>query len=906
MKRLQYFLICALVLLPFAGFAQVKNDTITAGELMLRMEQKTNMRFYSMMPDTTRLAINGNFDYSLNSLRSAIGATSFRVNEYDGCVFILQDASLITEVPALRVQNRKNAILEDLSYIPSVNALAENQIYELGSATRPSAKQKVTLSGSITNFKTGMPIEGLQVFCKEANALTTTDKDGSFKLELPQGLNSVQITGLDIQNTYRNFMIYTDGIARIDLEEDDHTLEEIVVVSGFMANTASTQVGVEKFKPTLLKNIPLALGEADVMKMIQTLPGIKTVGEASSGYNVRGGASDQNLILFNNATLYNPSHLFGLFSAFNSDMIENAELYKSSIPAQYGGRISSVLNITPKEASRDTWHGAFSIGLLTSKLNLEAPLIKNKLSLLLSGRATYSDWMLKMIPNKSGYKNGNAGFMDFGGVLSYKINGRHKVNVNGYYSNDKFAFDEYHKYGYTNYNASIDWHGLYSSRLSSDISVGVDHYDYVNKESEVPTEAAKLTFNINQYFFKGFFNINASDNHHVKMGWNALLFAIDPGKYEALPGSYIQNDEIQQERALETALFAEDEWSITDDLSVNFGVRWSMFNALGPRTYNLYESEYLPSETTITETKTAKKNEIIKTYQAPEIRLSARYMLNEDMSLKIGFNTMHQYIHKVSNSTIMSPTDIWKLSDATIKPQSGWQIAGGYYYQTPDREYEMSAELYYKRMKDYLTYRSSGNILMNHHLETEVISTEGHAYGIEFQAKKPTGKLNGWVSYSYSRTFLRQNDPRVAAPVNAGDWFPTEYDRPHEFKFVGNYRFTQRYSLSCNADYSSGRPTTVPAGQYYDKELNQNQPFYTTRNAHRLPDYFRMDASFNIEPNHHLTQWTHSSFSIGVYNLLGRKNVYSIYYVVENGHIQGYKLSIFGAPIPFVSYNIKF
>ena len=297
---------------------------------------------------------------------------------------------------------------------------------------------------------------------------------------------------------------------------------------------------------------------------------------------------------------------------------------------------------------------------------------------------------------------------------------------------------------------------------------------------------------------------------------------------------------------------------------------------------------------------------MFKTYQGPEIRLSARYAFSDDWSVKAGFNTMRQYIHKLSNTTIMSPTDTWKLSDRHIKPQQGWQLATGVYYNTPDKMLEFSLEGYYKKLKDYLDYRSGAQLIMNEHLETDVINTEGYAYGVEFQVKKPEGKLNGWLSYTYSRTFLRQKDPRIANPVNRGDWYPTEYDKPHDFKLIANYKFTRRYSMSLNVDYSTGRPTTVPAGQYWDSSLNRMQVYYTDRNSYRVPDYFRMDFSFNIEPSHHLTLLTHSSISIGVYNLTGRKNVYSIYYVPEGDKIQGYKMSIFGAPIPFVTYNIKF
>lgn len=267
---------------------------------------------------------------------------------------------------------------------------------------------------------------------------------------------------------------------------------------------------------------------------------------------------------------------------------------------------------------------------------------------------------------------------------------------------------------------------------------------------------------------------------------------------------------------------------------------------------------------------------------------------------------MRQYIHKLSNTVIMSPTDTWKLSDVNIKPQKGWQAAAGLYLNSPNGIWEYSVEGYYKRMSDYPDYRGGAKLLMNHHIETDVINTQGHAYGVELQVKKQVGKLNGWMSYTYSRTFLRQNDKRIEKPVNNGDWYPTEYDKPHDFKFVGNYKFTHRYSMSINVDYSTGRPTTIPAGQYYDESTQSMRAYYTERNSYRIPDYFRTDISFNIEPSHHLTLLTHSSISIGIYNVTGRKNVYSIYYVSEEGQIKGYQMSIFGVPIPFITYNIKF
>ena len=686
---------------------------------------------------------------------------------------------------------------------------------------------------------------------------------------------------------------------------DDQELAEIVVVGGRQSAVKNMMMGAEKFKPQILKNIPSALGESDIMKIVLTMPGVTTVGEASSGYNVRGGATDQNLILFNGGTVYNPSHLFGLFTSFNSDAVEDVELFKSSIPVEYGGRISSVLRVNSKEANMQKLTGSASIGALTSKANLEIPIVKDHVSLLLNGRTTYSDWMLKKLPEKSGYKNGTANFYDFGGALTWRINSMHRLKVFGYWSNDKFAFSTKDNYGYQNRNISAEWRSILNEKVTATLSAGLNHYDYFNEDNNTPTMAARLSFGIDELWGKLHFRHRLTDNQSLSYGLSVQQYDVQAGKYEPVgERSRITTDQLEREKALESAAYIDYERSLTEKLSVSAGLRYSMFNALGPRDVNIYDEGDLPSEGTLLETR--HETGIIKTYHAPELRLSTRYALQENLSLKAGFNTMHQYIHKVSNTLIMSPTDIWKLSDLNIKPQSGWQAAAGIYHETADKKYEFSAEVYYKHISDYLNYRNSAVLLMNHHLETDVISTKGKAYGIELQAKKPTGKMNGWVSYTFSRSLLRQDDKRVETPLNDGDWYPAEYDRPHEVKAVINYKFTERYSLSSNFNYATGRPTTLPAGQYYDSSNRKYMPYYTDRNTYRIPDYMRLDLAFNIEPTHKLTSFLHTSFSMGLYNALARKNAYSIYYVTEGGRVKGYKLSVFGTAIPYISLNIRF
>ncbi len=912
MKKPYSFTLMAVLLLslmPHYAWTQqqqnsTRQDSISLFQLMEQIEQHSDYRIFTTLPDTFRVKKPAGIP-TLKQLEEALRTSSYEITTFRNQVFVLPQATLQPMAP--RRERQAETDTDNGAWIVPEKATSENRVYEIGNKYKPvSPKQKVTLTGRISDFKSDQPLEGVHVIEPKQWITAVTDRNGNFTIELPAGLQTLNIQSMGTKQTRRQLMLYSDGSILIELEEESHTLDEVLVTSNRVENVKSTQLGMERLQPAQLKNIPTAMGEVDVLKMVQTLPGVKTVGEASNGYNVRGGATDQNLLLLNDGTIFNPNHLFGFFTAFNSDMVKDVELYKSSIPSRYGGRISSVLNITGKEADYEKFSGTAGIGAVTSKLNLEIPIVKKRMSLLMSGRTTYSDWMMKMLPKKSGYQDGRAGFWDVGATWAYIINPKNKVNVYGYYSYDRFAFNDNKKYNYSNMNFSAHWRNIINDRLVGRYAAGYDHYDYQNDETVEESSAARLAFDINQWFAKLDFDLQAGGGHQVNFGMKHLLYDINAGSYTPLGGSNVKPSQLQHDKAVESAFYVGDEWEVTPKLTVNAGLRYSIFNLLGPRTYMTYEEGSLPAPDVVTDTIAVGSGKIAKTYQGMEFRLSGRYTFNEDFSVKAGFNTMQQYIHKVSNTTIMSPTDTWRLSDPNIKPQRGWQVAAGLYYNLPRQGLELSVEGYYKRLHDYLDYRNGARLLMNHHLETDVINTEGYAYGVELQVKKPEGKLNGWMSYTYSRTFLRQNDPRIARPINHGDWYPTEYDKPHDFKFVGNYKFTRRYSMSLNVDYSTGRPTTIPAGQYYDSRLNSMQVYYTNRNSHRVPDYFRMDLSFNIEPSHHLTLLTHSSISFGVYNLTGRKNAYSIYYVTEEGKVKGYKMSIFGTQIPFITYNIKF
>ncbi len=676
-----------------------------------------------------------------------------------------------------------------------------------------------------------------------------------------------------------NNTVATPGVESIDIIREAHALKEIQVI-GITSKIGSAQTGMESFRPALMKNIPLALGESDIMKMAMTLPGVKSMGEASSGLNVRGSSSDQNLILYNNGIVYNPMHLFGLFSAFNADMVSETKLYKGGIPSQYGGRVSSVMDIKSKFADKNEWHAQASIGLLTSKALVEAPIIRDRVLLMLSGRTTYSDWMLKTLPSKSGYKNGSADFWDLGGSLGIILSNHHRINAYGYYSHDNFSFTREDEYSYNNGSISMEWKGQYGDNVSSSLSVGYDRYDYNNEERTYPDEASSLSFSIDEYFAKGKATISSIENNKLTIGFDGMQYNIMPGRFTPVGDqSLVSASVLNNDKANEYAVYAEDEFT-HKKLTLTGGVRYNIFKSTTPGKE--------------------------RTYSSPDIRLSMNYAIKENQSIKGGFNTLHQFIHKVSNTAIISPTDTWILSNSRVKPQSGMQVSAGYYITTNDQQYEFGAELYYKRMSHYLTYRGGAQLTMNPKLEDDVITAQGKAYGIELQAKKMYGKLDGWISYTYSKAHLRQDDLSAALLVNGGNWYDADYDSPHEFKFVANYKFTRRFSISLNGNYFSGRPITLPTGKFYNKEEDKMIPYYTDRNASRLPDYMRMDASFNVETGHHITNKLKCWWSFGVYNILGRKNAYSIYYKSENDVLKCYRLSIFGAPIPFLSFNFKF
>lgn len=663
-------------------------------------------------------------------------------------------------------------------------------------------------------------------------------------------------------------------------------------------------MGAAKMNIQTIKQVPVVFGEADVLKAVLTLPGVTSVGEASTGFNVRGGAADQNLILFNDMTIYNPAHFFGFFSAFNPDVVKEIELYKSSIPEKYGGRVASVLDVVSKNGNKKRLSGAGGIGPLTSKLTIEGPIIKEKTSFIAGARSTYSNWLMKLIPDEA-YKKSTASFYDITAHINHEINTKNNLYLTAYISNDQFKLNNDTLYKYGNQNINLRWKHIFNSKFNAVFSGGYDSYKYSISGKGNAVNAYDLSFNIKQFNFRSDFTYLLDSKNTLNFGVNGNYYKLQPGKFVPAGGrSLVVPDILENEQALETAVYLGDRLDLTPELSVNLGVRYSMFNYLGPQEVYTYQSGIQKSVLNITDSSFYGSGDMIKTYHGPEFRIGLRYSLPNNASVKLSYNSLRQYIHVLSNTTAISPTDTWKLSDPNIRPQLGQQLSLGFYKNFKSNTIETSVEIYYKKLRDYLDYKSGASLVLNHHIETDVVSTRGKAYGAEFLLKKPNGKLNGWISYTYSRILLTMKDSTQGPLINKGEEYPANYDKPHNINFIGNYKFTHRFGVSLNIVYSTGRPITLPIAIF---NLNGSERvFYSDRNKYRVPDYFRTDISFNIEGNHRIKKLAHSSWTVGIYNLTGRKNPYSVYFTSENGVVKGYKFSIFGTLIPFITYNFKF
>lgn len=803
-----------------------------------------------------------------------------------------------------QTSDHKNFIMPSEYYdIHDSTRMSGNLFVEIGNPAEKNKPGNVIVSGYINDRDTKEPVAGVTVYVQKLATGTFSNQYGYYSLSLPRGVHLVQFSFIGMKERDIDLNLYGPGEMNIEMQSVLIPLKEAVVSAQKSVTLQRYESGIEKVNVSSGSLMPSSLGEVDIFKNFLMLPGIQSVGEGSSGFNVRGGSADQNLILLYDAPVYNSSHFFGFFSAVNSDIIKDVTLYKGGIPGRYGGRISSVIDIATKDGSRKEFAGNAGISPVTAHLTVEGPLIKDTLYYILAARTTYSNWLFRLFDNPS-LQNSRASFYDFNGKITYDVSKTDKIDLSTYLSHDSFRFNTDTTYTYDNNIISLKWRHFFTNRFFSQFIINNSLYKYNISSESSSIESFKLSHKVNSTGFKADFNLYRG-RHELNFGLDATRYAVSPGAYLPLADSSLVVPRIiQTDKGLEAAVYIDDKFVLTDYLSVNAAIRLSSFFSFGPSTVLIYDPEFPMRPSTVIDTARYGAGKIFKVRGGPEYRLSLNFRPSRTSSLKLNYNRTMQYMHLLSNTASIAPTDIWKLSDYNLKPQTGDQFALGYYQSLFRGSIETSLELYYKSIRNMVDFRGGTNVIMNEHIEQDLVNVRGKAYGMEFTIKKDEGKVRGSISYIYSRTFLQSTGTSSDEMINNGNWFPANYDKPHDLVATFSYFFSRRISFSANYTWSTGRPVTYPIATYHLGDIMLIH--YSDRNKYRLPNYMRLDASLVINGNLKSRRIAHPSWNFSVYNLLGRENIYSVYFVNDGGIIKGYKMSIFGRAIPSVTFSFDF
>ncbi len=916
MTKRSIILVFSFLTISFGIFGQ-KGESVTGqfhgvsfDRFVELVEGTTRYRFFYDPAWTDSLVVD------TEASREALGAVMERVFfETDlhyaidaaGNVFVTRERMIMTDLPPAYKKTVAGAAKAPIAFDYSQYEVrekeqqtAEAKRYHIGRRTT-NLNGTATVAGNIRNMITGEPVIGAVVYVEEEGLGISTDQFGYYALTLPKGQHRLSVRSIGMKETHRIIVLYEDGRLDIEVDEEVTPLKEVVVESEQDIRVTGLQMGREKLDIRTMKQIPLALGETDIMKVVLTLPGVQSVGEGTVGLNVRGGATNQNLLLLNDAVVYNPSHMFGFFSTFNPDVLKNVELFKSGIGAEYGGRLSSVLDVQMREGNTKEFTGSGGISPVTGRFTIEGPILKDRTSFIIGARSTYSDWLFGQF-NSTELENSTASFYDITAGVTHAIDDNNSLYLSAYFSKDRFRLNSDTLYGYSDRNATLKWKRVINNKFYGVFTAGFSNYSYDVTSDAIPINAFEMDFGIRQYNAKIDVSYFHDSRHTINAGISTTRYELRPGSMQPIgTESLIAPVRIQREHGQESAVYLSETFEVTPDLSLYAGLRYSFYQNLGPRDVYLYP-EGAPRRN-VSDTVHYNSGDVVATYHGPEPRFSLRYSLNQNTSVKFSYNRMRQYIQMLSNTTAITPTDIWKLSDGHILPQVGDQWSVGF-YKNMRGSIETSVEGYYKTMKNTVDYRGGAELLLNPNIERDILNAEGKAYGVEFLLKRTAGKLNGWITYAWSRSLLRTVSPHAEDMINDGRYFPSNYDKPHAVNFIGNYKFSRRFNFSLNVVYSTGRPITLPIQVY---ELNgSKRVLYSDRNQYRIPDYFRTDISINVEGNHKVRKLAHSSWTFAIYNLLGRANPYSIFFVTEGERIQGYKLSVFARPIPTLTYNFKF
>ncbi|MGV8878239.1 MAG: TonB-dependent receptor [Sphingobacteriaceae bacterium] len=755
------------------------------------------------------------------------------------------------------------------------------------------SQNKFTISGTVKDAQTGEVLIGATVRLQEiAGNGSSTNAYGFFSLSALAGNYTVVISYVGYEASLRNINLSKNTTLNVDLNPGN-ALNEVVINDKAAKNeqVVNPQMGIEKLSMNDIKNIPVLFGEKDVLKTIQLLPGIKSAGEGNSGFYVRGGSADQNLILLDEATVYNASHLLGFFSTFNADAIKDVSLYKGGMPAQYGGRLASVVDIKMDDGNQKAYTAEGGIGLIASRLKVEGPIVRDKGSFMISGRRTYADLFLKL-SGDSTLKRSSLYFYDLNAKGNYRLDDKNRIYLSGYFGKDVLGLGETFRMNWGNTTATVRWNHLFSGKLFSNSTLIYSNYNYAIENSGNSNDF-KVTSSIKDYHFKQDFQYYISNNHTLRFGLNVIHHTIAPGRITTSLTSGVNEKTIEDRYGMEGALYVADEWKAGNRLNIIYGVRLSAFSLLGPGMFRTYTPD---GKVNSAASYTA--GSIVETYINPEPRASLSYQLDSASAVKVSYNRNTQNLHLLSNSTATLPTDLWVMSSNNIKSEIADQGSLGYYHNFKNNQFEFSAEIYYKDMQNQIDYKNAAELRANENVESQLLFGTGRAYGIEFFLKKKYGDFNGWLGYTLSRTERRFDG------INDGAYYPAKQDRTHDLSAVGIYKLNSRWTFSGTFVYSTGNAVTFPSGKY---TLNgQTALYYGPRNGYRMPDYHRLDIGATLNGRQH--KGFHSSWSFGFYNVYNRKNAYVIDFIDDPNdpsRTQTEQTALFGI-IPSITWNFKF
>jgi hypothetical protein len=753
---------------------------------------------------------------------------------------------------------------------------------------------RYTVSGTVTDRASGETLIGVAIALAERpQSGIISNEYGFYSLSAPPGQYTLvaRYVGYDI---FTQKIDLSQGNQKTDIVLSDGAVLQEVVVKAEKTNDNIERplMGVEKIGMAEVKALPMLLGERDVIKAIQLLPGVKSAGEGNAGFHVRGGGADQNLILLDEAPVYNASHLLGFFSTFNADAIKDATLYKGGMPPQYGGRLSSVLDIKMNEGNNQDYEVSGGIGLISSKLNVEGPIQEGRSSFLVTGRRTYADAFLKLSPDST-LSNNTLYFYDLNAKVNYQVNDKNRLFLSGYFGRDKLGFGETFGIDWGNATGTLRWNHLFSERLFSNTSLIFSNYNY-NIKIQSGANDFKINSGIQDWNIRQDFQWFPNDRSTLRYGFNVIHHTVTPGNVEASETSSVNTIPADPRTGYESAAWLTHEWKAAPHLSLSYGLRLSMFNVMGGTDFKTYDSEGM-----VTSVESPADGELVQTYVNPEPRLSASYQISETKSLKASYNRNTQNLHLLSNSSASNPTDSWVLTTKNIKPEISDQVALGWFQNFGSRgQYEFSAETYYKTMSNQIDYRNGAEIQGNRDVEADLLYGDGRAYGVEFLLKKRAGRLNGWVGYTFSRT------ERQIPGINDGNWYAARQDRIHDLSVVAMYQLSKRWNLSANWIWYTGNAVTFPSGKY---EVDGVTHFlYSERNGYRMPDYHRLDIGATFLAKE--TKRFKSEWAFSVYNAYNRKNAYTITFQDSEdnpGTTEALRTALFGI-IPSVSWNFRF